>query len=37
MIGGLTPIQIDRQIDENFKNSYEIIQKPHFAFHSFRF
>ncbi|QKE24938.1 extracellular solute-binding protein [Arcobacter aquimarinus] len=31
-IGGLTPIQIDRQIDENFKNSYKIIQKPSFSF-----
>lgn len=31
-IGGLTPIQIDRQIDKNFKNSYEIIQKPSFSF-----
>lgn len=31
-IGGLTPIQIDRQIDDNFKNNYTIIQKPSFAY-----
>ena len=31
-IGGLTPIQIDRQIDDNFKNKFTIIQKPSFAY-----
>lgn len=31
-IGGLTPIQIDRQIDDEFKNNYTIIQKPSFAY-----
>uniref|UniRef100_UPI0040477A91 peptide-binding protein n=1 Tax=Aliarcobacter sp. TaxID=2321116 RepID=UPI0040477A91 len=31
-IGGLTPIQADRQIDVNFKNNYTIIQKPSFAY-----
>lgn len=31
-IGSLTPIQIDRQIDNNFKNNYQIIEKPAFAY-----
>ena len=31
-IGGLTPIQADRQIDDNFKENYSIIQKPSFAY-----
>ena len=31
-IGGLTPIQIDRQIDNDFKNKFTIIQKPSFAY-----
>lgn len=31
-IGGLTPIQIDRQIDDDFKNKFTIIQKPSFAY-----
>jgi peptide/nickel transport system substrate-binding protein len=31
-IGGLTPIQIDRQIDDDFRNKFTIIQKPSFAY-----
>ena len=31
-LGGLTPIQIDRQIDNDFKNKFTIIQKPSFAY-----
>ena len=31
-IGGLTPIQIDRQIDNTFRKNYTIIQKPSFAY-----
>lgn len=31
-IGGLTPIQVDRQIDEKFKDTYTILQKPSFAY-----
>jgi peptide/nickel transport system substrate-binding protein len=31
-IGGLTPIQIDRQIDDKFKEQFSIIQKPSFAY-----
>lgn len=31
-ISGLTPIQIDRQIDDDFKNKFTIIQKPSFAY-----
>jgi peptide/nickel transport system substrate-binding protein len=31
-LGGLTPIQIDRQIDEIFKKNYQIIEKPAFAY-----
>ncbi len=31
-LGGLTPIQIDRQIDDNFKNNYTIMQKPSFSY-----
>jgi peptide/nickel transport system substrate-binding protein len=31
-IGGLTPIQIDRQIDDNFRKNFTIIQKPSFAY-----
>ena len=31
-IGGLDPIQVDRQIDENFRNDYTILQKPSFSF-----
>ena len=31
-IGGLDPIQIDRQIDDKFKNEFTIIQKPSFAY-----
>ncbi len=31
-IGGLTPIQINRQLDDNFKNNYTIIQKPSFSY-----
>ena len=31
-IGGLSPMQINRQIDDNFKKNYTIIQKPSFAY-----
>ena len=31
-VGSLTPIQIDRQIDDNFKNNYQVIEKPAFAY-----
>lgn len=31
-IGGLDPIQVDRQIDDEFKNNYTIIQKPSFTY-----
>jgi len=31
-IGGLTPIQVDRQIDEKFKKDYKIIEKPSFGY-----
>jgi len=31
-IGGLTPIQIDRQLDDNFNKNYSIIQKPSFSY-----
>ena len=31
-IGGLSPMQIDRQIDDTFKKNYTIIQKPSFAY-----
>ncbi|WP_320035853.1 peptide-binding protein [Halarcobacter sp.] len=31
-LGGLTPLQIDRQIDTSFKNDYKIIEKPSFAY-----
>ena len=31
-IGGLSPIQVDRQLDDNFKNNYTIMQKPSFSF-----
>ena len=31
-IGGLTPIQVDRQLDDNFKNNYAILQKPSFSY-----
>jgi len=31
-LGGLTPLQIDRQIDKEFKDSYKIIEKPSFAY-----
>lgn len=31
-IGGLDPIQVNRQIDDNFKKAYTILQKPAFSF-----
>ena len=31
-IGGLSPMQIGRQIDDTFKKNYTIIQKPSFAY-----
>ncbi len=31
-IGGLTPIQIDRQIDKKFKEDYKIIEKQSFSY-----
>ncbi len=31
-VGGLTPIQVDRQIDEKFKKDYKIIEKPSFGY-----
>jgi peptide/nickel transport system substrate-binding protein len=31
-LGSLTPLQIDRQIDKEFKKNYQIIEKPAFAF-----
>ena len=31
-LSGLTPLQIDRQIDEEFKQSFRIIEKPSFSY-----
>ena len=31
-LAGLTPLQIDRQIDEEFKDSFQIIEKPSFSY-----
>ncbi|MEA1914062.1 MAG: peptide-binding protein [Campylobacterota bacterium] len=31
-LGGLTPIQIDRQIDQTFKTNYKIVEKPSFGY-----
>ncbi|WP_419770803.1 MAG: peptide-binding protein [Candidatus Marinarcus sp.] len=31
-IGSLTPLQVDRQIDETFKKEYTIIEQPSFAY-----
>ncbi|MEA3513360.1 MAG: peptide-binding protein [Campylobacterota bacterium] len=31
-LGNLTPIQVDRQIDNNFKNSFNIIEKQSFSY-----
>ena len=31
-LGGLTPIQVDRQLDDNFRNNYTIMQKPSFSY-----
>lgn len=31
-LGGLTPIQIDRQIDTDFKNDFNIFEKPSFGY-----
>lgn len=31
-VGGLTPLQIDRQIDDQFKHNYTIVEKPSFGY-----
>lgn len=31
-LGGLSPLQIDRQIDDKFKKDYKIFEKPSFAY-----
>jgi len=31
-MGGLTPIQIDRQIDDKFRKNYKIIERPAFSY-----
>lgn len=31
-VDGLSPIQIDRQIDDNFRQNYKIIEKPSFSY-----
>ena len=31
-VGGLSAIQVDRQIDKKFKNDYKIIEKPSFGY-----
>ena len=31
-LAGLTPLQIDRQIDDEFKDSFKIIEKPSFSY-----
>ena len=31
-LGGLTPLQIDRQIDDKFKEDYKIIERPSFGY-----
>ena len=31
-LGGLSPLQIDRQVDDKFKNSYKIIEKESFGY-----
>ena len=31
-VGGLTPLQIDRQIDEKFKEDYKIVESPSFSY-----
>ena len=31
-LSGLTPLQIDRQIDDDFKKSFKIIEKPSFSY-----
>jgi len=31
-VGGLTPLQIDRQIDDKFKKDYKIVEKPSFGY-----
>ena len=31
-VGGLTPLQVDRQIDENFKKDFKIVEKPSFGY-----
>lgn len=31
-LGGLTPIQVDRQLDDNFRKNYNILQKPSLSY-----
>ena len=31
-VGGLTPLQVDRQIDKKFKEDYKIIERPSFGY-----
>lgn len=31
-VGGLTPLQIDRQIDDEFKQNYKIVESPSFSY-----
>lgn len=31
-LGGLTPLQLDRQIDDKFKHDYKIVEQPSFAY-----
>ena len=31
-VGGLTPLQVDRQIDKKFKNEFNIFEKPSFSY-----
>jgi len=31
-LGGITPIQVNRQLDDNFNNAFEIYEKPSFAY-----
>ncbi|XPV68354.1 MAG: peptide-binding protein [Halarcobacter sp.] len=31
-LGGLTPLQIDRQIDKSFRENYKIIERPSFSY-----
>ena len=31
-VGGLTPLQVDRQIDKDFLNNFQIVETPSFAY-----